>query len=106
MADAIIAPIRSAGKPTVIYGLIDPRDGTLRYVGKTISSPQARLNGHIAEGLAPRYRRHVVCWIMALLAAGVRPKMVEIETVPSGENWEEAEQFWIAYLRSLDADLC
>lgn len=36
MADENVAAPSGAGKPTFIYGLVDPRTDQLRYVGKTV----------------------------------------------------------------------
>ena len=40
-----------------IYALCDPRDGAVRYVGKSVD-PEARLRGHIQESRKTDYYRH------------------------------------------------
>lgn len=87
---------------TTIYGLVDPRTDQLRYVGKTILPLSQRLKGHLYQATKVR-RRHTCVWIRSLVRAGLQPEIFEIETV--GENWAEAEQFWIAYFRMIGADL-
>jgi hypothetical protein len=47
----------------------------------------------------PRHR-----WIADLLASGAEPEIIELDAV-SVDVWEEAEQFWIGYLRFLGCDL-
>lgn len=43
-------------------------------------------------------------WINELRRAEVEPDIFEIETI--SVNWQEAEQFWIAYYKSIGANLC
>jgi hypothetical protein len=90
-----------------IYGLIDPRTQQLRYVGKTGKRRiKDRLFCHLGHARLPGQKRHVLAWISGLLSNGLRPEIFVIEEVPSGTDWKEAEQFWIAYFRSIGADLC
>ncbi|MHB1086139.1 MAG: NUMOD3 domain-containing DNA-binding protein [Minisyncoccota bacterium] len=89
---------------TRIYGLADPRDGCVRYVGKTKGALRTRRNAHVSDvkrgrTFIPRHR-----WLKSLLDAGITPEIIEIDIV-STDGWQEAEQFWIAYLRSLGCDL-
>lgn len=84
-----------------IYGLVDPRNGELRYVGKTSQDLAARLASHISERKL-RYRRSR--WVTSLHKSGMRPEIFEIETVPLSE-WQAAEQFWIAYFLALGCRL-
>ena len=55
----------------VIYGLIDPRNGELRYVGQTVRLPQLRLSQHlsIAKKGAKSYNYF---WLRQLLAEGLK----------------------------------
>lgn len=89
---------------TRIYGLVDPRDGLIRYVGKTTDSLRRRCNAHVNDVVRgrtyiPRHR-----WIAALLVAGLRPLIIELDCVAE-PSWVEAEQFWIGYLRFVGCDL-
>jgi hypothetical protein len=77
--------------PISIYALVDPRDNTVRYVGKT-SSPRDRLAQHIEWESKGRKGK----WVAELKAAGAVPRMEILERVPVGE-WEEAERKWIAF---------
>lgn len=92
--------------PTFIYGLVDPRNHQLRYIGKTVRQPARRLATHLWQARISKQKRHVLAWLTALQADNVSPEIVEIETVVPFGDWEEAEQFWIAYFRFVDADLC
>ncbi|MEU8642218.1 hypothetical protein AB0C91_09905 [Streptomyces sp. NPDC048674] len=64
-----------------IYGLVDPRDDVIRYVGQTVKPIEARLAGHLAAP-APRVR----AWIEELAVDGTTPRIVAIrEAVPSAD---------------------
>lgn len=89
-----------------IYGLFDPRPqttGELRYVGRTISALNQRLAEHINE--AKRGRQiPLYFWIRKLVRLGLNPEISILEESDS-TGWEEAENFNIAYFRSLGARL-
>lgn len=89
-------------RSTIIYALIDPRDGYAKYVGKTVQSSKQRLSAHISFA---RKKAHTFSarWILGLLKSGQLPEIAELETVES--DWQEAEIFWIAYLRYLGCTL-
>lgn len=87
-----------------IYGLIDPRSGRCRYVGKTKGDESKRLRAHICDamrrgGEIPRFR-----WINQLLALGLTPQSVTLERVHE-EDWRAAERMWIAEMRHRFHDL-
>ena len=87
----------------IVYGLIDPRNGELRYVGKTVGKLQTRWRAHIAPSkLGDTYRCR---WIRQLLAAGLKPEPFVIETHGSEDDLNGAEVWWIAYLRSIGCRL-
>jgi len=87
----------------VIYGLVDPRDQQLRYVGKTIVSLSARFDAHLNTARYKKRKTRTVNWLRGLLAIGLKPEIFEIERVSSG--WIETEQFWIAYFRFIGCRL-
>lgn len=75
-----------------VYALLDPRDNTVRYVGKT-TCPELRLREHI-ESAGNQSRR---CrWIADLVAHGMEPTMVILDRV-SAARWEHVERRWIAF---------
>lgn len=83
-----------------IYALVDPRDMTVRYIGKTVS-PEDRLLAHLdaTQNNGPLRR-----WILELSGLGRIPEMVTLEKCP-GLAWEDAERYWIAWFRSRSAEL-
>lgn len=87
----------------IIYALVDPKTKLCRYVGKTKGTSRARLKAHISDArrnsVVPRFR-----WISKLSREGMQPEVIEIETVGDSE-WQEAEQFWICYMRSIGCPL-
>lgn len=83
---------------TFIYGLVDPRTGHVRYVGKS-HNPKNRLQNH----LTPRQlksKSHKNSWLRGLLDSGYKPRLVLLEEV-NESKWQEAERRWIVYYRSL-----
>lgn len=89
----------------IIYGLIDPRDNQLRYVGKTGTSLKRRLREHIYGATRPGIRVRSRFWLRSLIKSNLLPDVFVIEEVDE-DDWVEAEQFWIAYFRMIGADLC
>ena len=87
---------------TFIYALLDPRDGTLRYVGKS-NNPTVRRYEHVCASqlFAKTHRNN---WIKSLLENGHKPEMVVLEEVPSSE-WKTSESWWIEYWKFLGANL-
>lgn len=82
-----------------VYTLHDPREPTcVRYVGWT-RDHQKRLQGHIRNAANGRDRTYCGNWKRSLLAAGVRPVLVIVES-GVGDGWNEAEIWWIQHLRS------
>ena len=85
---------------TFIYGLVDPRDGRMRYVGKA-NDPEKRLFQHVHEKGDSHKRR----WIEVLNRVSLCPRLVYLAKVEKAK-WKEAEKFQIAFFRGRDmADL-
>jgi hypothetical protein len=83
----------------LIYGLIDPRQQCLRYIGKTHKRREIRLQEHIEAAQAGE-TAHVYRWLRALLKSGHLPDIFVLERVPGTESWEEAERRQIAFWRA------
>jgi hypothetical protein len=85
-----------ARKPTPqvveIYGLLDPRDGKLRYIGKANDAGK-RLKTHVSDS---RRRNTAVCkWIAKLVADNLIPKVLVLEACDAS-LWECRERAWIS----------
>lgn len=89
--------IRSKSCYVAIYALVDPRDGTCRYIGKT-TNPARRQMQH--EKSRRRCNPHLRSWLVELRAYGHAPRLVVVDWV-SPARWPEAEKRWIAYFASL-----
>lgn len=92
-------PVAETGSARVfIYTLADPRDGMVRYVGKSINL-EKRLKKH----LYAKENGHKANWIASLKKLGLKPIMEAIEEIknPTEEQWQEAERYWIESLRCL-----
>ena len=85
---------------TYIYGLVEPHDGRIRYVGRA-DNPQRRYQRHLQR---LNGHSHKVNWIKHLLSLGLRPSLVYLAKVPKS-HWAEAEQFQIAFFRERGFDL-
>lgn len=80
---------------TYIYGLIDPRSGEIRYVGKA-NDVQRRLREHL-KPCALKANTHKINWIKSLLLIGLQPDAVTLDTVDVDVS-SESEQAWITKL--------
>jgi len=75
----------------LIYGLLDPRDNSLRYIGKTHKRREFRLAEHIEDAAMGRSRLlHV--WIRELIEQELLPEIFVLRRVPACDSWEEAER--------------
>jgi hypothetical protein len=79
-----------------IYGLADPRNKQVRYIGRTVGPLAVRVYQHIRN--AKRGRSYKDRWINSLLKDGYEPKAVVICTVPS----EEARRAEALVMRRFD----
>lgn len=82
-----------------IYVLKDPRDGRVRYVGKT-KRLRGRLREHINQPRSEGLRR----WISELSASELKPAIEVIEEC-FGDLWVESEKFWVSEYRAKYPDL-
>jgi len=92
------------GRPTdytFIYGLVDPRDDRVRYIGKS-NNPEKRLYGHIRDSL----RRVTKCgsWIKKLKKLSLEPNLIYLKRVKV-DFWQRAESLLIELYRREYDDL-
>jgi hypothetical protein len=86
-------------KRVIIYVLIDPRNGEIRYVGKTICTLPARLSNHIREAKYTSRSNHKNNWVNSILKEGYKPIIQDIDFTEE-ENWEWLEIYWIAQFKA------
>lgn len=80
----------------LIYGLIDPRDRGLRYIGKTHKRKEARLDEHI-KCAVDGDSRVVYDWIRELIQKGFKPEIFVLKKIDPDLCWREAEREAIAF---------
>jgi predicted GIY-YIG superfamily endonuclease len=87
-----------------VYVLVDPRDGTPRYVGIS-KDPRSRLAQHMNE-----VENEKRAWLAELKRMGLSPELEVLETVVEREGdvdavAEERERYWISSLLRSGAPL-
>jgi hypothetical protein len=80
-----------------IYGLSDPRDATVRYVGQS-ATPRARYSSHLS-GQGRSENAAKAAWLEELDALGLRPTLVILDNCDSAQAGA-AEERWIDSLRA------
>ena len=81
-------------KQVIIYSLLHPITKDVRYIGWT-SNLKRRYRDHIGDAKRNK-KSHKCSWIRSLLKDGLKPEIVEIETV-SYDKRNEREIYWIDY---------
>lgn len=76
-----------------IYGLIDPRDNKMRYVGKS-KDPYQRYKAHLARIETSHKGR----WISLLKRNGLKPHLIILDIVDES-CWQEYEKTWVSEFR-------
>jgi hypothetical protein len=84
--------------PFLVYGLVDPRTGEVRYVGKS-SSGLARPKEHASR--VWRENNYKASWIRGLLSAGLLYEVRILEWASSLEMLPIIEAFWVTQGRGL-----
>lgn len=79
-----------------IYALLDPRDNSIRYIGKTIH-PKSRLGGHLRESKSQDHYR--ARWIRSLSAENLKPIFKILKICPL-EEFSIHESFFIKLHKS------
>jgi hypothetical protein len=82
----------------------DPQTNEIRYVGKTTQSLRRRFLRHMATSdlKGPTHKNN---WVKSLLKQGLAPILDVLEECVDVTSMNEAERFWIAYLRYVGARL-
>jgi NUMOD3 motif len=75
-----------------IYALHDPRDWSIRYVGKA-NSPEYR------HGRRRSHNRSLQLFLSELRALGMKPRVTILQEC-SSDQWQAWERFWIATIKA------
>lgn len=86
----------------LIYGLIDPDNSCLRYIGKTHKRKEMRLEEHISKAIEGN-TRDVYDWIRGLLSKGMKPIICILERISPEDNWRLAERRNIKFWKNLES---
>jgi hypothetical protein len=79
-----------------IYGIVDPTDNMIGYVGITSNTPQQRLVQHLRQD--DRDKKGIKrCWLDGLLLNGYMPTVITLQTVDTVQDAQIAERWWIAH---------
>ena len=73
-----------------IYALVDPRNGSVRYVGQTIVALEKRLSDHLSGPTNAQMR----AWFRELRGLRLRPRIELLETVLR-EELDTRERSWL-----------
>jgi hypothetical protein len=88
----------------LIYGLVDPFSGQLRYIGRS-SSGLKRPQNHAHPSRLNKDNSHSGAWIRKLKAVNSIYSVVVIQHFTDGAILDKAEIFWIKYFRSMGCPL-
>jgi hypothetical protein len=92
---------REDPRPVHIYALLCPSTNRVRYVGKTVSQVGRRVIEHMnASKRTSSIRLHR--WLRKV----GKPRVIVLQVVASGENWQGAESRWIRRFRMRGFNLC
>ncbi len=85
-------------RPCYIYALVDPRDGSVFYVGQSVN-PQTRFYGHASTGTRSKRDR-----IASIRETGQKPKLLILEETIVAERFDR-ESSWISHYSRMGAPL-
>ncbi len=81
----------------LIYALLDPITGHIRYVGLTTRGEKRPMSHCSKNHRRDKTRR--ACWTESLIAKGLFPTWKVLEYCTDEKDLSSAEKFWIAYCR-------
>lgn len=87
-----------ADKRKIIYGLVDPRNNKLRYIGKSCSGLTRPRQHTRPSDLV--YDTPKVNWIKELINQYLKPKIIIIQECFSHDELNEREDYWIKYYKN------
>lgn len=87
----------------LIYGLIDPRNQQLKYIGQSscgLYRPQQHCYPSRLKGITKN-----IYWIKKLLKLNLKPIIEILEIVNDKYQLDDSEQFWISYYKYIGCNL-
>ncbi len=90
-------------KKVLIYCLMDPLTGEIRYVGQTIKGNK-RFKEHIKPS-SLRKHTHKNHWIKSLINKDLKPIFNVLEYIEDNSILDEREDYWINYHKSQGCNL-
>lgn len=89
----------------LIYSLSDPRDGRVRYIGRTINPLERRLREHLYVGKRGKIKDgRKAAWFAELAAIGMKPVICLLQEA-SKEDFQAVEKMLIEKYRKTHPDL-
>lgn len=88
----------------IIYGLIDPRDRALCYIGKTHKRREWRLAEHVKHAME-NDQRPVYEWMRGLLLENLEPEIFVWKKVSPDSSWRDAEKEAIFFWKNFSLEL-
>ena len=79
-----------------VYGIIDPTENMIGYVGITSNTPQRRLVQHLRQDIRDG-KGEKRQWLSGLLENGFMPTVVTLQVVEDIQQAQIAERWWIAH---------
>jgi len=95
----------NTNKRFIIYGLFDPRDGELRYIGKSCSGMKRPKNHTKNSDLRRHGKTHKTAWIKSMLKLGLKPTFGVLFEGDSADDLYGHEQRLIKYFKDSGARL-
>lgn len=89
----------------IIYGLIDPITGQLRYIGKSINGIKRAKDHTHPSSILRNNNIHFKNWLKSLISKDLKPQIDILEEPSSIEDLNELEAFHIASVRASGARL-
>lgn len=85
-------------KEVSIYKLLDPRDNSIKYIGKSCNI-SGRLACHISEARKPGKKNKRASWIKSLLVLDLKPILEVIEVCENNTVASEREKYYISFYK-------
>lgn len=81
-----------------VYGLFDPRNGELRYIGFHVGVLQKRLREHLCHARKGK-KLYVYDWMRQVLTAGCDPEIHVFQEFDTAPEMVAAEVYWVRFFR-------